>query len=138
MDIAAAKKRCEAATGGPWLVTDRNEAGDRYVGPAEEYVAIVVRDALARLMTDANAEFIAHARTDLPAALEALEEAKGLIAALRLQIWNEGNSTTELLLDRAREIEAKDRALEAAQKAAEVCGDACSVHAVLRGTKEGE
>ncbi|KKL19592.1 hypothetical protein LCGC14_2463950 [marine sediment metagenome] len=124
MDIAAAKTRCEAATArvvyweSQWRASSSGSEKDAWY------------EAFVRDLHDATDGFAA--------ALEALEEAKGLIAALRLQIWNEGNSTTELLLDRAREIEAKDRALEAAQKAAEVCGDACSVHAVLRGTKEGE
>lgn len=83
LNIQAARARCEAATPKPWAVTDRNAAGDRYVGPVDEYVAIVVRSAVNDLPTEANADFIAHARSDLPAALEALEEAQGKLLAVK-------------------------------------------------------
>ena len=100
LDLAAIRKRYEAATDGPWRVSDRNEAGDRYVGPADEYLAIVVRDALGRLVTDVNAEFIAHARTDLPAVVEALEEAR--VFRTELEELIDGDDST--LADQIRDL----------------------------------
>jgi len=72
MDIAAAKKRCEAATLGPWVA----EGGS---------ILTSAKVPLALTMSYANARFAAHARSDLPAALEALEEVQ-----LR-QEWVEGH-----------------------------------------------
>ena len=68
MDTAAANKRCEAATKGPW------DWGDSYI----------LLDQWGRDVTAlvANRSFIRYARTDLPAALEALEEAQAEIERL--------------------------------------------------------
>ena len=78
MDLAAACKRCEAATPGPWEFTDGFYGWDSGVFP------VGCEDKLNQSIfannghgngdpTQADAEFIAHARSDLPAALEALE-----------------------------------------------------------------
>jgi hypothetical protein len=78
---AAARARCEAATPGPWVQSNTHSD---VLGPT---LAIIAR---LRLETnhEANLDFIAHARSDLPAALEALEEAQGLVRVL-------GRSLTE-------------------------------------------
>lgn len=85
-----ARKRCEAATDGPWtLDVEENSPG--------EGTSIAIRQ-INRLMHDvewadpedweqnlANSEFIADARTDLPAALDDLDEQEQRIAALEAE-----------------------------------------------------
>ncbi len=82
MDTAAAKKRCEAASKGPWA---SEGPGGWVSGPipgGRPNGEIIGRFRLERTGLhyeqddQANADFAAHARTDLPAALEALEEAQ--------------------------------------------------------------
>ncbi len=88
MDTLAAKKRCEAATPEPW---ETHQEGDgfnsvRICKPISDGECQPVGEAeilgTIRAQAEANADFIAHARSDLPAALEALEEAQGRIAEL--------------------------------------------------------
>ena len=74
-DPVAAKKRCEAATKGPWLRQKQHDNAaprgviDAYDEEAEGYYTI----ATVHEPGDADEDFITHAREDLPAALEALE-----------------------------------------------------------------
>ena len=92
-DIAAAKKRCDAATQGDWrmlspgcLFVDRQPLLLHY---PRAYYSGSTKHSLPSLSTQArkaNAEFIAHARTDLPAALEALEEAQRANKVLKAQM----------------------------------------------------
>ena len=81
LDIQAAKKRCEAATEA-WVAEGTYVSGrvpngrpnGEIIGrfqPSRSGIISVEQD-------EANAEFAAHARSDLPAALEALEEAREL------------------------------------------------------------
>ena len=84
MDIAAAKKRCEAATPGDWW----NESGVIHVaigdGRASHPASVPLRVDMTEeelQQAEDDAKFIAHARTDLPAALEALEEAQAELAS---------------------------------------------------------
>ncbi len=79
LDIQAAKQWCEAATDGPWEA-DEDEKTHAMVVYQPESGSPVVYDG--ECLSDADAEFIAHAREDLPAALEALEEAQGKLAAV--------------------------------------------------------
>ncbi len=102
MDIAAAKKRCEAATLGPWVA----EGGS---------ILTSAKVPLALTMSYANARFAAHARTDLPAALEALEEAQGALKVIGDMHRSDGPNQFSLCIDVARA--ARD--------------------AILRGSKEG-
>ena len=75
MDIAAAKKRCEAATGGPWLAIPIQKLAAAGNFMMEwSIVTSTKRGVMKKIRTEADAELAAHARTDLPAALEALEE----------------------------------------------------------------
>ena len=79
-----AKKRCEAATEGPWEMFEakgsppivRKVNGQRFV--------CEVRGSWQTMLTK-DADFIAHARSDLPAALEALAEAQGKLGALEAE-----------------------------------------------------
>ena len=80
MDIQAAKKRCEAATEGPWEFANGFYGWDMGIFPVgckdRLNEAVVANNGHSNGdLNQANGDFIAHARSDLPAALEALEEA---------------------------------------------------------------
>ncbi len=77
MDIQAAKARCKAASPGPWVKAAGGHIHSRAWG----------QGWVARANGN-DAEFIAHARTDLPAVLEALEEAQGIIEAVKKEAHN--------------------------------------------------
>jgi hypothetical protein len=74
MDIQAAKKRCEAATEGRWRGS--NDFGHHLDVKATMLVADFGNSflALGRVIHRENLDFIAHARTDLPAALAKIQE----------------------------------------------------------------
>ena len=151
MDTAAAKKRCEAATEGPWRAGyEDGSAPDEVMTVAEHrhqtavgikmesgktkrgrYVSLTRDDSVPPLtfppMSDAicdiddalpeaerlgNAEFIAHAREDLPAALKALEEAQ---ATQRLADEAIGHASIALG-ERAREVELLKRERDEARQ----------------------
>ncbi|MDQ6524305.1 hypothetical protein RB608_11870 [Nocardioides sp. LHD-245] len=100
LDEAAARARCDAATEGPWESWPRVTAvrtGSSGGRAGFEF----------RADTAANAEFIAHARTDLPAALD--ENAR-LRAAL-----DEAKTNREF--DRAYMLGLRDRAEQAEARA---------------------
>ncbi len=68
MSIASIKARLEAATPGPWQVVEMEWAGGRVeygVGPVDAEGIPTCTP-----LTEADAEFIAHARDDIPELLE--------------------------------------------------------------------
>lgn len=82
---AAARERCNMATGGPWGLSgsthwpNRQGAIKAVWGHAKcraHQPRICCIDRPRKAIGDANAEFIAHARTDLPDALDALDAAE--------------------------------------------------------------
>ncbi|KKK47592.1 hypothetical protein LCGC14_3153620 [marine sediment metagenome] len=76
-DPQAARERCEAATPEPWVAElDYVSAlipGKRPNGEIIGRLQPSISDLFSREQEYANAEFAAHARSDLPAALEVLE-----------------------------------------------------------------
>ena len=88
------RKRCEAATPGPW--TSSRKDIDSYTSNPDEpeygtqhVVYVYLQDDEPRFPLFGNnarnnAEFIAHARQDIPALLDALNEAEGRITGARL------------------------------------------------------
>ena len=119
MDTAAAKKRCEAATEGPWIAELDYVAafipGKRPNGEIIGRWQTSISGLLSDEQRQANAEFAAHARSDLPAALEALEEAQGALKVIGDMHRSDGPNQFSLCIDVARA--ARD--------------------AILRGSKEG-
>jgi hypothetical protein len=74
--LKAARERCEKATAGPWTDYLPFEAGSM---PGSQYCQgcyIIEWDD-----KEADLPFIAHARTDLPAALGEIERLRGLLRA---------------------------------------------------------
>lgn len=77
-DLEAIKRRCEAATPGPWEVN--GSPHDRHMATVgRHYITTPNREGRSS-RNEAIAEFIAHAREDLPALLEAVER---LLSMLR-------------------------------------------------------
>lgn len=93
----AIRQRVEKATKGPWRKATREEAAWWY-GPVftEDCVIVSKPEEMAvaatnddGILTDqeiANAEFIAHARQDVPALLAALEASEQRVKALEAQL----------------------------------------------------
>ena len=93
LDLPAIKKLCEAAMEGEWIVKGPSPGIDVGFDDGGDYAVVadghIIAEAFHKVgvgvdvNAEANAEFIAHARSDLPAALEALEEAQGKLRAVR-------------------------------------------------------
>ena len=88
LNLPAIKAQAEAATKGPWLIQrERDKSApqgviDAYDAEAEGYYTI----ATVHEPGDANLEFIAACRTNVPALVEALEEAQEENRQLREKI----------------------------------------------------
>lgn len=90
-ELAAIRERCEKADTAPWRLWPdgwEEESGLRYITVLgggtpdsidEHCIANVSNYGQGDEQCEADAEFIAHARTDVPFLLDALEEAIGLL-----------------------------------------------------------
>jgi len=85
MDIQAAKEQCEAVTHhvGGWAWRRRADGSKFADGTPVCEVVAADRTIIAYDVGEPEARFIAAAHSDLPAALEALEEAQGKIGVVR-------------------------------------------------------
>ncbi|WP_037161013.1 hypothetical protein [Rhodococcoides fascians] len=87
LDLDAIEARAEATTEGPWCaITSGIPNGDHwYVCSAEgESLAYIsADDGINEDQREPDAEFIAHARTDVPALLAALRERDNTITRVR-------------------------------------------------------
>lgn len=87
LDLEAIKKRAEAATPGPWDVADKYDKEQSWPwviafdGDAEPWW--VAECAIDITPTDGvdNAQFIAHARSDVPALVAEVEKLRGRLEA---------------------------------------------------------
>ncbi len=122
MDIAAARKRCEAAIPEPWTL--------RRVGDPAPNVDVMSGETVIATMGDffPEAEFVAHARSDLPVALKLLEHQEPMVNQYKKIIeWlakyvHSGESTADLLVRLTAALEALKEAqgkLEAVRRGAE-------------------
>lgn len=88
LDVAAVRARAEAATPGPWRVVEEHgrDIADEGWSQVTIQSEVGLRDEVAEVIdderTDENAEFIAAARADVPALLDALAAANAEIARL--------------------------------------------------------
>jgi len=93
-DRAAIKARAEAATPGPWDTSTTSWEPEALMvdmpdGADDVYSLAWHAGGGLCVMSAADAEFIAHAREDIPALLAALEEAERRIAAVEAAIANQ-------------------------------------------------
>ncbi|MED3650001.1 hypothetical protein [Heyndrickxia sporothermodurans] len=77
--LEAIRKRAEAATEGPWELDEDdfglwNRNGRNYIG------------SIGKSMADSDAEFIAHAREDVPALLSLVAQQRAEVERLRNEI----------------------------------------------------
>jgi len=80
-DMSAIQARADAATEGPWVMTTQGGIESAsYAGPGE------VPDSVGGARNQADWEFIAHARQDIPDLLDTVEAQAVEIAALRAVI----------------------------------------------------
>lgn len=101
-DLEAIKTREQAATPGPWIATDLDESGFRYVGDEKEMhpawwvsQAMQLGNGECASMLEADAQFIAHAREDIPVLLTQVEWWKAEVAherKLRGQLARDRNA----------------------------------------------
>lgn len=89
VDLETIRARADAATEGPWFFNVNDTIGGWLVGnrdkPASQYdnrsESVTGDREVADFLDGNDAEFIAAARTDIPALLDLVEEARGLLAA---------------------------------------------------------
>ncbi len=100
-DIAEIKARYEAATGGPWKLDVRwpddvlSYGGNTVCRLKHPFDDMMLEGNVAN-----DKDFIAYARTDIPALVEALEEAQGKLDAV--EEWNKSFGGTVLYEHLAR------------------------------------
>jgi hypothetical protein len=115
MEIAA---RAEAATPGPWC-TDAWEIyqGDEYLPGISAWIGETCRGTSTPEQDRADAEFVAHARTDVPALLARVAELEAHVEALleerhRTNEWaDDAAKALRRQRDRITELEAQRAAL---------------------------
>lgn len=89
LDHDAIRARADAATEGPWTITPPSRQGldwlDYYsVGTKQDgYLERATLDVSSHLNAEADAEFIAHARTDVPALLDENARLRAALDAVR-------------------------------------------------------
>lgn len=92
IDIAAIKARADKATAGPWELSPHSIGKGGWIsGEHGSYTDIVINAGTDRALT--NADFIAHARTDIPALIAALEASE----AARVKAEQERDALKEAL-----------------------------------------
>jgi hypothetical protein len=87
--LAAIRERCEAALEGPWMVDADNPqivmAPDNPPSTFDGFlIARIISPDAAQV--DADADFIAHARDDVPALLAEVERLRAVVDAVRRDI----------------------------------------------------
>ena len=90
IDLKAIEKRYSRATEGPWAIWhDLDHQGFKTVGDAQSYAEVVSdgfteeSNPTAHVYTDADAEFIAHAREDVPALVARVRELEAAVERVR-------------------------------------------------------
>lgn len=118
MSVDSVRKRIEAATPGPWETYDANEgehrplwcvANDAFHNPSsddEPWIAVEIHVGQRE-----DADLIAHAPTDLAAALKVIEAAKVVLPSVmyhvrRVAVSRETEAQANALRDALKEFEA--------------------------------
>ena len=131
LNVKEARERCEAATEGPWEMFEAKDSPPIVRKVNGQRFVCEVRGSWQTMLTK-DAEFIAHARSDLPAALEALEEAQGKLDAVE-EAW-------EFVHLAILDSDTHPRHGYGDCDSCDAVWDMLIVveHCILRGTKEGE
>lgn len=96
LDLDAIRARADAATEGPWETTQaQDEESTTWIEAPYDDVLHHDERGYGHMrenfawMKRADAEFIAHARTDIPRLLAALDAVEALVG----EVWDDGNAT---------------------------------------------
>ena len=83
LDLEAIKARCEKATLGPWrYIPPDTYCASAIVKMPDEDMSLCDEDGASDPQHCANADFIAHARTDLPACVAEIERLRARVKEL--------------------------------------------------------
>ena len=115
--VRAARERAEKATPGPWVV---GAIGGQAYGLTDQRGFELRDDGLQ----EANRDFIAHARTDIPALCDAVEELEREAAEKPVDGWRKLRAADT----RIAELEAENERLEQSECLA---GDSCDFCSLL-------
>jgi hypothetical protein len=110
LDLQAIRKRAEAATEGPWQahkysVSSEHTKSENYAGEIDDICSLNDGEYIENYNAEADAEFIAHARQDVPALIaevERLREALEEIVSVDGKYINRGSDADDAF-DIARE-----------------------------------
>lgn len=97
--IEAIRKRAEAATEGPWRIGKQSPNGLNNIGTMGGLLT-------AQTLNEADAEFIAHAREDVPALLAEIDRLNGLLRELICAVYEYEPDGTALM-DLAERIDSE-------------------------------
>lgn len=81
IDLGAIKARAEAATKGPWEDFTPHSDAERF--SASVGMASLMDDIALNVLSNRDAEFIAAARTDIPALIAEVERLRGIVDRVR-------------------------------------------------------
>ena len=97
LDIEAIRKRAEAATKGPWTFIPEDRDNKGAISPVCTFGDDCnYYPTAGQLYDEADGEFIAHARTDIPALLDELERTRAAAMELREALKNEASNFHKL------------------------------------------
>lgn len=99
--LAEIKVRAEKATLGEWKVSETPQSTNVICGNDRRFLII------ARWLDSIDAQFIAHARTDIPALIAEVERLN-VLAEQRYQLYD-GALTTIATLEKALELKCEDQ-----------------------------
>lgn len=135
LDLDAIQARADAATEGPWKVTDLSNHGhrgtlwvdiDRPADGSMTVAELTEADGVEVIWKTTDAEFIAHARTDIPALIAEVKALRGKVAEveeLAQQIAENAEVNWEQDNFGAGQVQVANQILDALQSDAPTTGE---------------
>lgn len=105
LDLSAIRGREQTATPAPWFVDPKGGRNEIWSGDDESANGVITSFGGPNPV---DAEFIAHARLDVAALLDALEHAEG-VKNINAKLWAESEARVDAL---TRVVDAQSRALD--------------------------
>ena len=97
-DLNAIEARANAATKGPWVWQANDDGYPQQIVGNDDGLVLVAETFIGPEHFPSEAEFIAHARTDVPALVAALRAAETKLAAIRdlAHLWTASDNVDDL------------------------------------------